>query len=203
MTENPMIIVVGTASSGTSMVACILHHLGVDMGDLSDHENQNRDYPSYEDKGFRKLPVGPIPECWPVQDYIDQRREQAEPGSWVGLKNAAFCVLGECPTIELEGVQMVYTHRDIHKIIETDRLQVGRARNLVRLVNATERMSRLLPGETVVTDVVRGLSKREMEILHWVSMFAHEIGLDPDYGQIEAAAASIRPPREATLQAST
>jgi hypothetical protein len=191
MTDNPMIIVVGTASSGTSMVACVLHHLGVDMGDLSDHLIK-RAYPDYEDKGFMELPVGPIPECWPVQEYIDQRRERAKPGSWVGLKNPSFCVLGECPTVELDGVSMVYTHRDIHEIIESDRRITGWARNMVRAANAAERMERLIPGIGVDTSAVRHTAPKRI----WVRLFAQELGLDPTDDQIEAAAASINPLRE-------
>lgn len=87
MSADRLIYVLGTPSGGTSCVAGILHHLGVDMGDVSS-EPTARGYVSFEDQRavefVAESPRGEGDPLLPLlggyrrfRDYIEVRLESA------------------------------------------------------------------------------------------------------------------------------
>jgi len=122
-----MIIVSGMPCGGTSLTAGVLHHLGVDMGDIADPEeleDHDRPYMHYECLRLQALIKGlgdfpPIERMAGVFRKYVERRER-KPGLH-GVKNFTIQFLGFRPDL-LEGLDLktVHAKRDIGQVLCSD-----------------------------------------------------------------------------------
>lgn len=99
-----VIWVVGTPNGGTSCVAGVLHHLGVDMGDVS-LAPANREYVVFEDRRLGEY------KAKHFRNYLKMRLNTAE-GRRVGVKCGAWYWM-EDPSPETLPVQVVLVDRPV------------------------------------------------------------------------------------------
>lgn len=99
--------VLGLPSGGTSCVAGILHHLGVNMGNIRERskEAKRRPYYRYEDRGFKKVMrgtwPGPLlePVCSPqeafekFEQYIQTRLSLMDGALGIKVIRTCYCGL--------------------------------------------------------------------------------------------------------------
>lgn len=100
-----VIWVVGTPNGGTSCVAGILHHLGVDMGDVS-LEPTNREYVVFEDRRLNEY------KAKNFRGYLAMRINAAGGLRRVGVKCGAWYWM-EDPSPETLPVQVVMVDRPV------------------------------------------------------------------------------------------
>ena len=139
------IIVCGIDFSGTSMVAGLLHHAGVDMGDVETADevaasDRSVRYLTYEDKGLlnrlRPLaqelyPLAPVvPDEWvnalyhQFQAYCQERERKARGKRW-GVKNNGLLFLSQHEQFANLPIQWVTTYRDDDDSLASCRQKLG------------------------------------------------------------------------------
>jgi hypothetical protein len=123
--SDRLIYVVGTPSGGTSAVAGVLHHLGVDMGEYPSEAGM-RGYTTFEDietATFKVTPSGHgsrvVRQRLRMRDYIAYRRERQRRGIRIGTKGSALWWLDE-PNPEELPIDIVRVLRPIEHAIRGD-----------------------------------------------------------------------------------
>lgn len=114
-----MIWVVGLPSGGTSVGAGVLHHLGVDMGNIATRIGP-RGYLGYECRDLteevnargRPIPYGELFRLF--REYIIWRGPNA------GIKNAALMVLGLQDDVKALPVEILHVRRDVGETLRSD-----------------------------------------------------------------------------------
>jgi hypothetical protein len=99
-----VIYVAGVPNGGTSCVAGILHHLGVDMGDIL-LEPRQRSYVTFEDRQFAAYKAPRF------REYLEMRLENAN-GRRVGCKVAAWAWM-EDPEPETLPIDVLIVRRPL------------------------------------------------------------------------------------------
>lgn len=193
-----MIMVVGMPSGGTSLVAGLLHHLGVDMGRFERGVPEGRRH--YE--GFECL------DCWEgaishafdasqsqafmqsVVQYI-ARRSAAAIGPF-GVKHNPLLWLGMFDGIEQLPLRIVQVRRPLDEVMTSDRRYRGddvarAARMGVSYLGMNRLVERIQP---VLELTFAGIIQNPDQS---VESLIEAFGLSPDYGQIESARDFVQP----------
>jgi hypothetical protein len=217
-----LIVVLGTCSGGTSCVAGILHHLGVNMGRVSLDPSKARGYAQYEDADLNRFKQlrnqGPRPGGgWTVNQYLfdwqgyQRHREQSRDDRPIGVKCSGGDVLTyrHHPYVR-EGVRVVRVTRSLDTVVakETDRwarLHLGRLKGeeldyaiteragyAAKTWMATELVCREIPP---VATVLYESALQTTEAV--VRDLAKKLGMKPSAEQVAAAVGSVRPAKAA------
>lgn len=128
-----LIMVAGLPSSGTSMVAGVLHHLGVDMGDIptlaEEQQRPGRPYRGYECREARAM-IGDLPSGVAPAVLFDAMRTYAAlrlaraPGP-CGFKLNAAVLVGQCNGLESLPLTIVQVKRDLETTFASDIRHTG------------------------------------------------------------------------------
>ena len=123
MTQS-LILVAGLPSGGTSTVAGILHHLGVDMGSLTFEATGSRNYLGFECETAKK-DIGSLPgDASPEQiesafrAYLDKRLATAS--GPCGVKLNLLALLGRCDGLESLPLTVVHVKRNLDDTFVSD-----------------------------------------------------------------------------------
>lgn len=133
MDHDRLIYVVGAPCSGTSLVAGMLHHLGVDMGEGHWLES-SRPYPTFEDARCKEYVAEPTPAQEFIMGggrdfraYCEMRLREAN-GRPCGVKIGAAYWLGD-PDPKTLPVRLVHVERPLEDAILSDwKYQVAEGR---------------------------------------------------------------------------
>lgn len=107
-----LVLVVGLDGGGTSAIAGLLHHLGVDMNPSRDTD---RDYAKFEDPGVLRH-LGSVQE---FNTYARRRLALAK-GGVAGVKRPRACLLGEQPDAHLLECDIVNVVRPVEDCFRTN-----------------------------------------------------------------------------------
>lgn len=107
---NRIIWVVGTPNGGTSCIAGMLYHLGVDMGQVSEAPT-TREYPVFEDQRLRRHSAKRF------REYIGMRLVEAD-GKRAGVKCCSWFWM-EDPHPETLPLDVVAIHRPLEHSIRS------------------------------------------------------------------------------------
>lgn len=127
MTDR-VIYVLGTPSGGTSCVAGILHHLGVDMGDVPPPGAHRRPYPTFEDRRCARFKAEPTEAQKFIMQgggrdfraYLEMRLVEAKKrGTIPGVKIGSAYWLGDPDPASLP-VTIVKVDRPLEDSIRSD-----------------------------------------------------------------------------------
>ena len=188
-----VIWVVGTPNGGTSCVAGVLHHLGVDMGDIS-LEPTNREYAVFEDRQLATYKTKRF------RDYLEQRLATAG-GQRVGVKCGAWYWMAD-PAPETLPVDVVLVNRPVEDSMTSS---LRRHSAETQPLEELQRIRRLVGGigEAWAAKELLTLKVRpalEVSFRHLlldpqreVERIAARLRLDPRQSQIREAADFVNP----------
>jgi hypothetical protein len=203
-------LVVGTPTGGTSAVAGVLHHLGVDMGDLSAaHEGapgQRRPYHTYECREFRRVCMRNRPvTVEKVAGYVMERQRYKgvrqtrifKGKQSQGVKHPQTCRLGRFdadalrPLVDL-GVCLVRVERPLTDILRGDARYHGRRMRpdyLRSMFHDLEALCIAWPGEKLI--VRYPMLTADPSLV--VRGLAAQLCFEPTEAAIEAAIGHVDP----------
>jgi hypothetical protein len=210
-------VVLGTCSGGTSAIAGILHHLGVDMGRVSENPSRARGYAQFEDQDLgqfkRDRNKGPRPGgAWTVNQYrFDwlgyQRHRLASSSGPIGVKCSGADLIFHYGHPETQdGIRIVRVLRSLDAVVkketqrwakihlanlegtELDYAITERAGYAAKSAMATELVCRAIPPAATVRYESALLTTEPA-----VRDLAKVLGLRPSEEQVEAACRFVRP----------
>jgi len=181
-----MIIVTGVGSCGSSMIAGILHYLGVNMGTDFDKGDLRNPWGYFEDKEFSKVNNAQIldPVCeqkflFRILEIAGGRREP-----W-GVKGVAISNVIRLYRIAFPNARWVWARRDRNAIIHSLKKNWGDQIKDAEIFYKIRYgyLYRYLPGIAYQAWYESFSERPREEILHLV----HAMGLDPTPGQLDQA----------------
>lgn len=207
--SNPIIYVLGVPSGGTSVVAGILHHLGVNMGNI---------YPGIDRRGYRTFECRSAKTFLPAQrnivaeilageggsrdfrSYLEWRIKDAGGDTPQGVKLGAAYWVGEPDPWTLP-VRILRIHRPLEDSIESD------ARYQVQLRDdftpeASVFRSAQMGGYYQAANVLCGMIPPTLELdfegvlvdpMDAIIHICHAFNLEPDEDQRQAATRFVDP----------
>lgn len=124
---KPLVMVAGLPSSGTSLVAGLLHHLGCRMGrvpTIAEHQQtgSTRPYLGYECLDFLGE-LQPLRDVQPsvlltlLRRYIQRRQHEPTP---IGIKHNVLSLLGLYDEVTTLPLQIVHVQRDLAETFSSD-----------------------------------------------------------------------------------
>ena len=194
--SDKIILVAGLPSGGTSLVAGVLHHLGVDMGEVATHAYGSRNYLGFEceiaKREFGGLPSDASPDTMlaTAQSYFDKRLAAAY--GPVGVKLNILILLGQCKGVEALPIKVVHVKRNLEDTFASDIKytgeDMGRAATRGMLDLGLRQLVRKVSPAAVIEYET---SIREPRLT--VEVLVAALQLNPTPGQVEAAIAFIDP----------
>lgn len=197
-------MVAGLPSGGTSLVAGLLHHLGVDMGDIPTERQQaktktTRTYLGFECtlalRTFGALPATSSQAVMidTARAYADERLVNAD--GPCGFKLNAMVMLGNCDGVERLPIEIVHVTRDLAATFESDIRYAGDgyARACLRgaFHLALRQLVRRVPP---VCEVSYEQTRREP--VETVAHLVRCLRIMPTFAQLEAAASFVVPAQQ-------
>ena len=196
-----LIMVAGLPSSGTSMVAGVLHHLGVNMGNLPTSEQEQATATMRHYRGFEcedaKRQIGGLPSTCGLedvfsasQDYIEWRLATATGPA--GVKLNLLAVLGLADRLEDLPLAVVHVTRDLETTFESDikytGMDIKRASNRgLRHLALRQLVRRVRPACVIRYELALGNPD------YTVHKLADSLGLAPTGGHMNAAINFVNP----------
>ncbi len=183
------LVVIGVARGGTSMVAGILHHLGVNL-----HAAKN---PVYEDihiaAAFEEL------SCEALTETIN-RCNQADQWAWKRPKAIDYLPLVEA---QLRNPRFIFVFRDIFAIANRNEISMG-SDILPLMNNALEQYAKAVAfmGETSAPCLLCSGEKLTRYPGQVIKAIANFSGINPDAQTLQSAIESVNPEPDKYLKAS-